>query len=74
MHLQRYLPVFVFSQEAHGEIVDAAGPYRVSGNWWDHAAWALEEWDVELSNGALYRLSKREDAWFVEGCYQKGGR
>jgi len=69
VHLRRYLPTFVFSANAHGEIVDAAGPYRLSGQWWERAAWGVEEWDIELGNGELYRISKHQDAWFVEGCY-----
>jgi protein ImuB len=69
VHVQRHLPSFVFSEKAHGEIVDAAGPYRASGNWWDRDAWSAEEWDIALGDGALYRLSKQDDGWFVEGCY-----
>lgn len=71
VQLHRHVPALLFSEKAHGEIIDAAGPYRVSGNWWDRAAWAVEEWDVELSEGSLYRLSKHGDAWFVEGCYEE---
>ncbi len=69
VHLRRYLPAFVFSEKAHGEIAEAAGPYRASGTWWDREAWTAEEWDIALTDGALYRLSKQGDAWFVEGCY-----
>jgi protein ImuB len=69
VRLQRYMPVFVFSEKVGGEIVDAAGPYRLSGSWWDRGIWAVEEWDIALGNGALYRISKHQDAWFVEGCY-----
>ena len=69
VHLQRHVPAFVFSEKAHGEIVDAAGPYRGSGNWWDGEKWSVEEWDIELGNGALYRIAKHGDAWLVEGCY-----
>ena len=68
--LQRYIPLRVSSQIAHGEIIDAAGPYRASGNWWDRDGWSVEEWDIELSDGALYRLSKLNGAWCVEGCYE----
>jgi protein ImuB len=69
VHLQRHVPVLVFSEKAHGEVIDAAGPYRVSGQWWDRQAWAVEEWDIELGGGGLYRLSKHQQAWFLEGCY-----
>ncbi len=68
--LQRYIPLRVSSQIAHGEIIDAAGPYRASGNWWDRDVWSVEEWDVELSGGALYRISKLNGTWCVEGCYE----
>lgn len=70
VHLQRHLPAFVFSEKAHGEIIDAAGPYRASGQWWDRGLWTIEEWDIELRDGALYRLSKQGGTWFIEGCYQ----
>ena len=69
VHLQRHVPAFVFSEKAHGEIVEVAGPYRVSGQWWDRSTWSIEEWDIELDDGALYRISKHHEAWFVEGCY-----
>jgi protein ImuB len=70
VHLQRYIPLRVSSPIAHGEIIDAAGPYRASGNWWDRDVWSVEEWDVELGDGSLYRLSKFNDTWCVEGCYE----
>jgi protein ImuB len=66
----RGIPTWFSSAQGQGEITDAAGPYRASGNWWDREAWLIEEWDIELSDGALYRLSKHDDSWFVEGCYQ----
>ncbi len=69
VRLERYVPMFIFSERVHGEIIDASGPYRGSGNWWDRGAWTAEEWDIEMGNGALYRLSKHGDAWMVEGCY-----
>jgi protein ImuB len=69
VHMRRHLPVMVFSEKAHGEIVDVSGPYRGSGHWWDCGTWSIEEWDIALDNGALYRLSKHQDSWFVEGCY-----
>jgi hypothetical protein len=41
----------------------------LSGNWWDSERWQQEEWDVALAKGGLYRLSRRETIWKVEGCY-----
>lgn len=63
-------------REAHGRpawldgpIVDARGPYRISGEWWEDR-WDLAEWDVETSDGRTLRLAKWPDAtWTVEGEY-----
>jgi protein ImuB len=48
---------------------DARGPWRTSGQWWDDNQWGREEWDVQASNGRLYRLCRQPDGWFVEGVY-----
>jgi protein ImuB len=56
------VPAQVFSEKVFGEIVDAAGPYRVSGGWWEQNPWSAEEWDIEMSDGALYRLSRASRA------------
>jgi protein ImuB len=65
----RHEPAFVVSDSAHGRIAEALGPYRASGGWWDGDHWAGEEWDVEIAGQGLYRLTRQNDAWFVEGCY-----
>jgi protein ImuB len=62
-------PVFVAAAGVRGAIVDRAGPWRASGDWWD-MAWSREEWDVELSGRAgVYRIfrDRMRDLWFVEG-------
>jgi protein ImuB len=50
-------------------ILTAAGPWRASGDWWTTAPWDREEWDVELSNGGLYRVYNTSQRWFLEGMY-----
>jgi protein ImuB len=59
-------------------VVQASGPWRGSGSWWDHAGqWQREEWDVHLRfincNEAfgLYRIFRdlQTEQWFVEGMY-----
>jgi protein ImuB len=52
-----------------GEVVAAAGPWRASGEWWSGSAWQREEWDVELSDGGLYRMSRAAAHWHIEGMY-----
>ena len=71
---------------ATGRVTACAGPWRTSGGWWNDAGggrWAMggrtearapfdrDEWDVALSDGAVYRLfqDRGVDSWFVEGCY-----
>lgn len=54
-----------------GEVVQAAGPWRASGQWWCDAApqpdvsdpeastpgaWDRDEWDVSLTDGGVYRI------------------
>jgi protein ImuB len=57
-----------------GRVVELAGPWRTSGEWWTGEGWARDEWDVALeekSGGALYRIYRdlKSGAWFVEGSY-----
>jgi protein ImuB len=65
---------------ASGAIVQAAGPWRTSGNWWETPAprrapdrsteaWDRDEWDVAMSDGTIYRLvvERGVGQWFLEG-------
>ena len=67
----------------HGKIVQRAGPWRTTGDWWRADSWARDEWDVTVEsrlanvrNGyqplqVLYRIYRelRSGTWFVEGVY-----
>jgi len=48
---------------------DSAGPWITSGEWWDTHAWERTEWEVESSDGRLYRLFQQGDEWYIEGVY-----
>jgi protein ImuB len=52
-------------------VVSAAGPWRVQGEWWHDGAFARDYYDVQLSDGVLYRLyfDRRQEGWFVDGLY-----
>jgi len=62
-------PVRFQSKVFSGALADARGPFRSSGNWWDDDRWAREEWDVQTSGGALYRIFFSAAGGFVEGVY-----
>ncbi len=71
VHVIRHAPVFLASAQVCSAVRDARGPYRVSGAWWESDSWAMEEWDVELETGGLYRIARAGDAWRMEGSYNE---
>jgi protein ImuB len=62
-------PSFVMAEGVRGKVLDLAGPWRTSGDWWTADAWQRDEWDIALSDGALYRIYCEPAGWFVEGSY-----
>jgi protein ImuB len=64
-------PAHVWALSLRGHVIACAGPWRSSGDWWKVDAWSRDEWDVALSDGALYRLYEElgSQHWFVEGVY-----
>ncbi len=54
-----------------GRVVTVAGPWRVQGEWWCAEAFSRDYYDVQLSDGAVYRLfhDRRQQHWFVDGVY-----
>ncbi len=63
-------PVRLRSQIVEGQIRAVQGPFQLVGGWWERkSAWTCEEWDVELVQGGLYRVSRQRDEWFLEGIY-----
>ena len=67
-------PGFVTAAGVRGKVLQLAGPWRTSGDWWTSDPWSHDEWDIALSDGALYRiycdqLYAERRAWFVEGSY-----
>ena len=62
-------------RSVYGKVVNLAGPWRTTGDWWREDRWARDEWDVGLESNnkttALYRIYRELDSknWFVEGNY-----
>jgi len=62
-------------RSVYGKVVNVAGPWRTTGDWW-RDGWARDEWDVMIQSRnnaeqALYRIYRElnTNTWFVEGNY-----
>jgi protein ImuB len=64
-------PEALRGKETTAHIVTAAGPYRMSGEWWAGGGFCREYWDVHASDGALYRIHKDRETskWYLDGYY-----
>jgi len=62
-------PGFVSAGGIRGKVLEFAGPWRTAGDWWTSDPWTRDEWDIALSDGALYRIYCGPLGWFVEGSY-----
>jgi protein ImuB len=62
-------PRFVAADGIHGQVTEYDGPWRTSGDWWTTDPWSRDEWDIALSDGALYRIYCEPRGWFVEGSF-----
>jgi protein ImuB len=66
--LDRNRPTRITAPGIHGKVLNAAGPWRSSGDWWTTTTWNRDEWDIALTNGSFYRIYS-DPHWFVEGSY-----
>ena len=66
-------------RSVYGKVVQLAGPWRTTGDWWREDRWARDEWDVALASSkklsdeppGLYRIYRKlnSEMWFVAGNY-----
>ena len=65
------LPQRVQLDERPLRILKRAGPWRLFGEWWGESRFARDYFDVELSDGGVYRLYRnlQNESWFVDGIY-----
>jgi hypothetical protein len=49
----------------------AAGPWTLEDGWWNKQPVERDYWDVELSDGGLYRVyrDRKTGDWFADGMY-----
>jgi protein ImuB len=68
---QAGVPYRVQAKSIRGRVRRCSGGWKTAGEWWVPTSWSREEWDVELENGALYRLSRERATgqWYVDGVY-----
>jgi protein ImuB len=59
------------SPEISGTVRVAAGPWNLEDGWWSAAPASRDYWDVELSEGGLYRIyrDRRNEKWYADGMY-----
>jgi protein ImuB len=52
-------------------ITGCAGPWRLSGHWWDVDGWARDDWDVALDDGTVCRIAHdlRTGTWSLDAVY-----
>jgi len=62
-------PQHVASSWVTSTVLCAAGPWPMSGDWWNRTPWERVEWDVALENHGVYRIYEASGLWFVEGSY-----
>jgi protein ImuB len=54
-----------------GAVRVAAGPWSMEEGWWSDTPASRDYWDVELSEGGLYRIyrDRSSNSWFADGVY-----
>jgi len=67
----RDAPCFVRGADLGGRVVAVAGPWRLAAEWWSDSPCARDYYDIELSDGGLYRCYRERPsgAWFADGVY-----
>ena len=75
-------PMFVRGEGLGGRVVGAAGPWRVVAEWWSEDGVARDYYDLELTDGGVYRCYREldgqqrtrsaqrgADRWYLDGVY-----
>jgi protein ImuB len=64
-------PTALRGPDTTARILVAAGPYRSTGEWWSGDGFSRDYWDVQASDGAVYRVhqDRRDGRWYLDGYY-----
>jgi protein ImuB len=62
---------YLFADGIAGQVLSLAGPFRVRDGWWTQPL-LRDYYDVELSDGAVYRVyhDRVADRWHIDGIYE----
>ncbi len=60
--------VIDLSSASRCAVIECAGPWRIEEGWFATPI-ARDEYDVLLDDGALYRIYRQGDRWYVRGAY-----
>jgi protein ImuB len=55
-------PAEVAATGVRGTVLTASGPWRSAGEWWTETSWVRDAWDIDLSDGGVYRIYLRLDS------------
>jgi protein ImuB len=61
--------VYLRSKSIQGRVLAYAGPWRLATTWWAERALSRDYYEVELSDGGVYRLFKVHEPveWYLDG-------
>lgn len=65
-------PTWLRSAVANGPVLQVAGPWRTSGNWWsEERRFAYDSYDVHTGDGSVVRLRRDllRRTWEIDGLY-----
>jgi protein ImuB len=64
-------PAALRGEDTTARVLVAAGPYRASGEWWSGDGFSRDYWDLQASDGAVYRVhqDRRDGRWYLDGYY-----
>jgi protein ImuB len=72
VRVSRGVPEHVRSAIANGRVVQIAGPWRTTGNWWSpEDRFAYDSFDVQTEDGTVARLrfDHVHKAWQIDAVY-----